>query len=171
MKQLLTGMALCIGCNTSTSPTPNDLVSLSQDSAVASGDMAGSSTDMAMVASADMKMSTPSNFAGCQNFTDLTNQVAPIIQFGGELGQSYSPKCAIVSPSQTVTFSGSFGAHSLKGLVTNPTADIPDQSSGVTASATFKVVGNYGYYCNTHGNPNGTGMAGLIKVVAAERWR
>jgi plastocyanin len=84
-------------------------------------------------------------------------------------GFAYTPKCMKVRVGQTVTWTGDFGFHPLRGgLVVNgvrtPQAGnpIPATSSGASVAVTFNTAGGWGYYCNVH---FAGGMRGAIFVV------
>jgi plastocyanin len=76
----------------------------------------------------------------------------------------YHPKCLTIKVGQSVTFSGSFAAHPLREAC-GPAASLTSTSGGSSATFTFDVAGDYGYYCPVHGTSSGTGMAGSIRVV------
>jgi plastocyanin len=66
---------------------------------------------------------------------------------------------------QTLTFSGDFGSHPLDQSC-GPLRNVITWHRGSSWSVTFtNALGIYGYYCNQHGSPNGSGMAGAIEVV------
>jgi len=51
---------------------------------------------------------------GCSSFTDATAAgAARTINFGGGLGNAYSPQCLAIAAGQQVTFIGTFSAHPL----------------------------------------------------------
>ncbi len=104
-------------------------------------------------------------FAGCVTFTDLTAAAADrTITFGGG-SNTYVPKCVRVKLGQQVTFSGSFSSHPLRQSC-GPVNGVLQGASGSSASFTLdQALGVFGYYCDQHGSPNGSGMAGAIEVV------
>jgi plastocyanin len=97
-----------------------------------------------------------SAFANCSIF----DSSSPAISFGGALGNAYAPRCLQLQAGQRVTFSGDFSLHPLRQAC-GPAAVIDDFGGPFT----FAAAGTYGYYCSTHGNSDGTGMAGAILVV------
>jgi plastocyanin len=102
------------------------------------------------------------SYAGCTTYTDATASGASrTITFGFAF---YSPKCLQIRAGQSVTFSGTFGSHPLTPAC-GPAAAITGTSAGNSATFTFTVTGDYGYYCSLHGAPSGSGMAGSIRVV------
>ena len=118
------------------------------------------------VTDGDAPAFTTAAFFGCTGtFVDRTGGTATIsfVDF------AYTPSCMRVKVGQTVTWSGTFAGHPLKGAATNdPTGGlVPATSSGTSASTTFTKAGYYGYYCDFHGDPAGaTGtMSGNIEVV------
>jgi len=118
------------------------------------------------VSDGDASAFTTAAFFGCTGtFVDRTTGTATItfVDF------AYTPSCMRVKVGQTVTWSGAFVGHPLKGAASNdPTGGlVPATSSGTSASTTFTKAGFYGYYCDFHGDPFGaTGtMSGNIEVV------
>lgn len=100
--------------------------------------------------------------------TDMTGQSTVKINFGGALGLVYAPPCIKVSPGTSVSFSGDFSFHPLRGgtvvgFMVTPDAGSPIQptNAGVSASFTLPNAGSFGYYCNFHAT---SGMAGAIFV-------
>lgn len=81
----------------------------------------------------------------------------------------YFPNCVVVHVGDTVTWQGApgsdFGMHPLRPSSRNPTNPIPSVSSGLQAQATFTQTGYFPFYCATHGDDSGGGMAGVVKVV------
>ena len=103
----------------------------------------------------------PAPYAACSSYSDAT---AP----GASRGVSftccqYAPKCLRIAAGQSVTFTGSFGAHPLEQAC-GPAGAIATTSSGSSATFVFTVPGDYGFFCDLHGTPGGTGMAGSILV-------
>ena len=109
----------------------------------------------------------PQAFAGCTTFEDHTADTEVTIDFGGDGGLAYSPKCIQVRASTTsIKFAGDFTTHPLTEACAPPqsvTFSVSDFQGSV--GITFDVAGTYGYYCAVHGSPNGTGMAGAFEVV------
>ena len=103
-------------------------------------------------------------FARCTTFDDLTGAASPTIRFPVG-GLNYSPACVKVRLGQTLTFSGDFGSHPLDQSC-GPVRNVVTSHFGNTWSVTFTdALGLFGYYCNQHGGPDGSGMAGAIEVV------
>jgi plastocyanin len=76
---------------------------------------------------------------------------------------TYSPANLIINVNDTVTWKGSFSAHPLvsqDGLW-------PTQNSGSEFTFQFTTPGQYFFYCQIHGGPNGAGMAGKVVVQGA----
>jgi plastocyanin len=69
-----------------------------------------------------------------------------------------------IKAGQSVTFAGAFDSHPLNPDCgsSNP---IQGTTTGTSASFTFPAAGTYGFNCNIHGAPNGSGMSGVIEVV------
>ena len=112
---------------------------------------------------AGMMMSgCPDGYAGCDTFMDLTGAGTAMI---GITGFMYMPKCVRVNVGQMVEIEGAL-IHPLMGSCgpgdMNP---IPDMSM-TPQTVTFDTPGVYGFHCNNHGAPSGTGMSGAIEVVA-----
>jgi plastocyanin len=70
---------------------------------------------------------------------------------------AYTPPCSLIDAGQTVTFSGSFSSHPLRGGevvagVPQPQAGnpIPDVNSGTIFDVTFPDPGAWGFYCDAH---------------------
>ncbi len=101
-------------------------------------------------------------YAGCQSYVAPDGGTA-VVDFGGTLGNAYAPKCLKVAKGTTVTFNGAFGTHPLaQGC--GPAATITN-GSGATKAITFDNAGTFGYYCTSHGQSAGSGMAGSIEVT------
>jgi plastocyanin len=108
---------------------------------------------------------------GCTSFTDATAPGASrVINFGGNLGNAYDPKCLAIAANQQVTFNGSFTTHPLRpglapsqsgGTPGSPNNPIQSTSSGSSAPFAFVNAGTYPYYCSAH---ESLGMFGAIQV-------
>jgi plastocyanin len=103
--------------------------------------------------------------SGCQptDYVPLTGDV--VIKVGA--GHTYTPKCITVPVGTKVTLPGGL-IHPVQGMaaidgVANPFINEKGASSSNVTKA-LTVPGFYGYYCNHHGSPDGTGMAGAIFV-------
>ena len=102
------------------------------------------------------------------DFVDQTMTSELTIQFGGPLGNAYSPRCIKVLAGTTVTFVGNFSPHPLVGGAVTDGVQMPDPSSpisftsaGTSASFTLTAPGQYPYYCDNHTD---LGMYGAILV-------
>lgn len=74
---------------------------------------------------------------------------------------SYTPDIVTIRPGEEVEWRGSFTMHPLvsqDGLWSTV-------RSGTVFSYTFTQPGEYWYYCELHGLPNGVGMSGKVIVV------
>lgn len=80
---------------------------------------------------------------------------------------AYQPPCVAIEAGQTVTWSGNFGSHPLKGGLhkdgpPQPGNPIPTVMSGTTpVTVEFPVADAWGYYCIAHQPP----MAGAVFVA------
>jgi plastocyanin len=73
---------------------------------------------------------------------------------------SYSPATVTIRTGEAVEWQGNFTSHPLvsqDGLW-------PTVGSGTSFSHTFNQPGEYWYYCEIHGFPNGVGMSGKVIV-------
>lgn len=82
----------------------------------------------------------------------------------------YSPRCLKVKVGAKVTVEASV-LHPLTAMpplfdnpAPNPFADTPRATKSQTRE--MLAPGYFGYYCNYHGLPNGTGMTGVILVMS-----
>jgi plastocyanin len=106
-----------------------------------------------------------SSLAPCDNSSSYMTG-STTINFGGTLGNIYSPACLLVAKGATVTFTGSFTVHPLQASTRGTTGNpIPSTSSGTAATATFAAAGFFPFYCTVHGSDSGTGMAGVVQVT------
>jgi plastocyanin len=90
--------------------------------------------------------------------------MAATITFGGGGAMAYTPNCIKVKLGQMVSFQGNFSNHPLRQAC-GPTLGTLDESSGQGTTFIFSALGTYGFYCEMHGSPTGSGMAGAIEVV------
>lgn len=80
---------------------------------------------------------------------------------------AFSPRTVRIAPGDTVVWRNSRGVH-------NVAADNGEFRSGTareapwTFSHVFPAAGEFGYYCEPHGGPGGSGMAGTVIVEAAQ---
>lgn len=75
----------------------------------------------------------------------------------------FDPERVEIQPGDTVVWTNMGGLHNVRaddGSFGNQVS-----SSGWTFSRTFTTAGEYGYYCEPHGGPNGLGMAGKVVVA------
>jgi plastocyanin len=150
---------------------PSDAADLPVDAALSEGDAATAGADAAAAgadaasAGPDAGLSFPAcaaAFAGCADYTDATaTDAARTITFSGG---SYTPKCLKLRQGQAVTFSGTFSSHPLEQSC-GPVGAIAAVNAGKTATYTLGAAGDYGYFCNFHGDATGSGMSGSIRVV------
>jgi plastocyanin len=116
----------------------------------------------------------PSVINGCREASYVDGGGGtPIIRFGGDLDDRYSPACITVKLEQEVGWSGDFEEHPLSpgvapsirsasdpGTTPNP---IPTQESGTTTiTTTFGAIGHFPYYRTDHEDD---GMYGTVQVV------
>ena len=79
-------------------------------------------------------------------------------------GNDFSPAEVTIDLGEKVTWSNGGGFHNVKfddGSFEQPAE--PDPTSW-TAERTFDTPGAFRYYCEQHGGPNGSGMAGRVLV-------
>jgi plastocyanin len=72
-----------------------------------------------------------------------------------------------VTQGQSVTFSNGGGTHNVHfddGSVDNPATA---NNTAWSFSHQFSQVGDFRYYCEEHGGPGGSGMSGIVHVLAA----
>src|SRR3989344_9608064 len=101
--------------------------------------------------------------AGCREGDYVEVRGNPAVSIGFE-GMSYTPRCLIVKVSTPITMAAS-RTHPLLGMapiggMENPLANSP--AATTTKTVIFTQPGQYGYFCETHGNAAGNGMAGAI---------
>jgi plastocyanin len=96
---------------------------------------------------------------GCDPATleDLTGRSSVTIQFGSNIGHTYTPRCFKVSAATALVFQGNFKAHPLLGGTYANGIGTPDPSSPITytrtgSSTTYVITtpGQYPFYCETH---------------------
>jgi hypothetical protein len=79
---------------------------------------------------------------------------------------SFTPPAVTVNQGEMVTWNNAGGLHNVKfddGSYEQPAN--PDGSAW-SVSRNFFEVGTFGYYCELHGGPGGSGMAGTVTVAA-----
>lgn len=72
-------------------------------------------------------------------------------------GFAYTPSQATIEAGENVAIQAS-GSHPLR-FDDNPLA------CGQNCNVVFQTSGEYRFYCDNHGGPGGTGMAGMITVI------
>jgi plastocyanin len=100
-------------------------------------------------------------------FEDHTAEAEVIVNFGGDYGELYIPRCIVIRAGTTVTFVGYFPDHTLLPTDWEPAAVIEVTTTGLRRSFTFTFPGYYGYFCKEHSTEPDAGsrMAGTIEVV------
>jgi plastocyanin len=80
---------------------------------------------------------------------------------------SFSPPDVTITQGEQVTFVNGSGTHNVH--FDDGSFDMPPSASSSpwSYSRTFNEVGELRYYCEAHGGPNGVGMSGIVRVVAA----
>jgi plastocyanin len=78
----------------------------------------------------------------------------------------FTPADLTVAVGDTVRWMNTGGSHNVK-FEDGSFEDPPMVSSSLwTTTRTFSNAGEFGYYCELHGPPNGGSMAGIIRVTA-----
>jgi plastocyanin len=83
------------------------------------------------------------------------------------LGSSFSPARVTIAPNDSVVWRNLGGDHNVKfddGAFEAP-AD-PSSAAWTTPARVFPTPGRFTYYCERHGGPNLSGMAGRVVVEA-----
>lgn len=81
-----------------------------------------------------------------------------IAQTVGIDGFDYTPATVQIQPGQTVDFTAT-AFHPLR------LDDAPDVLCTQDCNVTYLTPGSYGFYCENHGGPGGSGMAGTVVVL------
>jgi plastocyanin len=76
----------------------------------------------------------------------------------------FSPADVSVNVGEKVTWTNSGGNHNVVLDEGNTQLNAPSTSSW-TVERTFNAVATVRYYCEIHGDPNGVGMSGIVRVV------
>jgi plastocyanin len=79
----------------------------------------------------------------------------------------FSNNDVTITQGEHVTFTNGGTNHNVhfdNGSVDNPAEPTSDDW---TITVPFNQVGDFRYYCEAHGGPNGEGMSGIVRVVAA----
>ena len=88
------------------------------------------------------------------------------VNFGGALGNVYSPRCVRVRAGTRITFSGDFASHPLRPSTRGTSGNlIPATNTGDRAGIIFGSPGFFPFYCQFHGDGSGGGMAGVVQVM------
>ena len=80
----------------------------------------------------------------------VSQAVTHTIQFGGSLGNTYSPASLTVKVGDTIKWTGSFSIHPLSSTTIPTGAASWHNTSGTSFIYTIKIVGTYKYQCDTH---------------------
>jgi len=89
--------------------------------------------------------------------------VTHVINFGGALGNNYSPNTLTVNVGDTITWMGTFSSHPLEATM-RPSGAAPfGTGSGTSYSYPVTVAGDYAYRCTFH---FASGMTGTFTAVA-----
>lgn len=87
-----------------------------------------------------------------------------VVQFGGALGESYSPSSLSVTVGDTITWEGDFSAHPLSSVTVPNGAATFHNASGTVFSYVVTVAGSYDYQCDFHAS---LGMTGSFTATVA----
>ena len=92
--------------------------------------------------------------------TYASDQVVNVSDF------AFSPRDVTVSVGEKVTWTNTQGEHNVR--FEDGSFEMPsDAMSGWTVERTFNAPGTFRYYCEPHGGPNGSGMAGSVTVTGS----
>ncbi len=96
---------------------------------------------------------TPPNCQGVQAKIQITGSVT-----------AFSPSTITIEPGQPVcwTWSATADSHNIKADDGSFTSGEPAMNG--TFQKTFNTPGTFGFHCQVHGNPNGSGMHGVVIV-------
>ena len=72
-----------------------------------------------------------------------------------------------VTRGEQVTWMNVSGSHNVHFDDDSYTMPATPTGGGWQRSRTFDTVGDFRYYCDAHGDPGGSGMSGIVHVVAA----
>jgi plastocyanin len=101
--------------------------------------------------------------------TPGSGQTGPTIQV---LNIEFDPAVVTVNVGETVTWvwaSGSIGPHNVQpddGVTPGRSGNV--EFGPKTYSFTFNQIGDFRYYCQSHGGPNGVNMSGRVIVQPAQ---
>src|SRR5687768_7576098 len=79
-------------------------------------------------------------------------------------GNQFTPQHVTVNQGEMVTWNNAGGIHNVH--FDDNSYDMPASPSSAAWSVnrTFSAPGMFRYYCEFHGGPNGSGMAGTVSV-------
>jgi plastocyanin len=78
---------------------------------------------------------------------------------------AFSPRDVTVAVGEKVIWTNTQGEHNVR--FDDGSFEMPsDAMSGWTVERTFNAPGTFGYYCEPHGGPGGSGMSGTVTVTA-----
>ena len=79
---------------------------------------------------------------------------------------TFSPADVSITQGEQVTFQNGGGLHNVH--FDNGSVDFPasPSTSAWKTTVTLNQVGDFRFYCEQHGGPNGSGMSGIVHVVA-----
>ena len=78
---------------------------------------------------------------------------------------TWNPSTASIHVGDTVTWTNDGGFHSVR-LVGDANPLVAADPGWTSVKKTFTQAGTFTFYCEIHGNPDGSGMAGTITVTA-----
>ena len=104
-----------------------------------------------------------------------------VIARNGPGGRHFDPSTLTIDAGDTVTFKNDIAGLGLHNVASDPDAvtafhcagacgvsPVGDANTGAWSSTvSFPTAGTAGFYCEIHGGPGGSGMSGVITVVAA----
>ena len=79
---------------------------------------------------------------------------------------AFQPASTTVAAGESVTFTNS-GESPHTATADDGSFDTGTIDAGQSATVTFDTPGRYPYFCRFHGDPGGSGMAGVITVTGA----
>jgi plastocyanin len=79
----------------------------------------------------------------------------------------FSPADVTITQGEQVTFQNSGGTHNVRFDGESTGNPMSVSSSSWKFTRQFDQVGDFRFYCERHGGPNGSGMSGIVHVVAA----
>jgi plastocyanin len=94
----------------------------------------------------------------------VLNATNHIVEFGGTLGNNYSPEELSVEVGDTVTWEGNFSNHPLSSTSVPPGAASFQKNSGTSFSYPVQIAGTYIYECDFHVS---LGMTGSFSATVS----